>query len=109
MRDIIVVINPGELFCVLGDYPVASDSRLSAPGDGCIRVSARTAFVDFAPSVDRFMQDILFDAQTSGGLLISVARKGANELLSELKRRGMADATIIGEVVSELKGKILVE
>jgi selenide,water dikinase len=68
----------------------------------------REAFVDFAPSVDRFMQDILFDAQTSGGLLISVAREGANELLSELKRRGMASATVIGEVVSEPKEKILV-
>ena len=69
----------------------------------------REAFVDFAPSVDGFMQDILFDAQTSGGLLISVAREGANELLSELKRRGMASATVIGEVVSEPKEKILVE
>lgn len=68
----------------------------------------REAFVDFAPSVDRFMQDILFDAQTSGGLLISVAREKANELLSELKRRGMASATVIGEVVSEPKEKILV-
>ncbi len=69
----------------------------------------REAFVDFAPSVDGFMQDILFDAQTSGGLLISVARERANELLSELKRRGMASATVIGEVVSEPKEKILVE
>ena len=68
----------------------------------------REAFVDFAPSVDGFMQDILFDAQTSGGLLISVAREGANELLSELKKRGMASATVIGEVVSEPKEKILV-
>jgi len=68
----------------------------------------REAFVDFAPSVDRFVQDIFFDAQTSGGLLISVAREGASELLSELKRRGMASATVIGEVVSEPKEKILV-
>jgi selenide,water dikinase len=68
----------------------------------------REAFVDFAPSVDRFMQDILFDAQTSGGLLISVARERANELLSELKRRGIASATVIGEVVSEPKEKISV-
>lgn len=68
----------------------------------------REAFVDFAPSVDRFMQDILFDAQTSGGLLISAAREDADDLLSELKRRGMTSATVIGEVVSEPKEKILV-
>jgi len=69
----------------------------------------REAFVDFAPSVNRFVQDILFDAQTSGGLLISVARKEANELLTELKRKGIGSATVIGEVVSEPKEKILVE
>lgn len=68
----------------------------------------REAFVDFVPSVDRFMQDILFDAQTSGGLLISVAREKASELLSELKRRGIVSATVIGEVVSEPKEKISV-
>lgn len=68
----------------------------------------RESFVDFAPSIDRFMQDILFDAQTSGGLLISVARERTNELLSELKRKGITSATVIGEVVSEPKEKILV-
>ena len=68
----------------------------------------REAFVDFAPSVDGFMQDILFDAQTSGGLLISVAGEAANQLLSDLQRRGMTSATVIGKVVSEPKEKILV-
>jgi selenide,water dikinase len=68
----------------------------------------REAFVDFAPSVDRFTQDILFDAQTSGGLLISVAREKSSELLSELKKRGVKDAAVIGEVVSKPKEKVVV-
>jgi selenide,water dikinase len=68
----------------------------------------RETFVDFAPSVNGFMRDILFDAQTSGGLLISAAREDADDLLSELKRGGMTSATVIGEVVSEPKEKILV-
>jgi selenide,water dikinase len=45
----------------------------------------RECMVDFAPSVDRLVQDILFDPQTSGGLLICLDRENADELLEKLK------------------------
>ncbi len=64
--------------------------------------------VEMAPSVDRLVQDVLFDPQTSGGLLISVQRDHADNLLRELKERGIRDAAIVGEVVSEPKEKIVV-
>lgn len=41
---------------------------------------------------------VLCDAQTSGGLLMAVPRERAETLLDELKRAGVADACIIGEV-----------
>lgn len=66
----------------------------------------REAMVDMAPSVDPVVQDILFDPQTSGGLLICVAPDSANALLNELKNNGITRAEIIGEVVSTLKEKI---
>jgi len=53
--------------------------------------------------------DLLFDPQTSGGLFISLPEAGANELLAKMKNAGMADAAIIGEVVSFPPGKIIVE
>jgi selenide,water dikinase len=64
--------------------------------------------VEVAPSVDRLMQDVLYDPQTSGGLLISVEKDHADGLLRELKEKGIHDATVIGEVVPEPKGKISV-
>ena len=51
---------------------------------------------------------ILFDAQTSGGLLASVPEEMAHTLLERLHQEGVREAAIVGEVVSEPKGKIVV-
>jgi selenide,water dikinase len=68
----------------------------------------RECMVDFAPSVDRLVQDVLFDPQTSGGLLICVDRKNADELLKKLREKGMDSAAIIGDVATEPREKIVV-
>ena len=54
------------------------------------------------------MQDVLFDPQTSGGLLICVEEDSSDDLLTELREKGMNDAAIIGKVMKRLKGKIVV-
>jgi selenide,water dikinase len=69
----------------------------------------RECMVDFSPSVDRLVQDVLFDPQTSGGLLICVERDRADELLRELKKKDIKDAAIIGEVSTESKERIIVK
>jgi len=51
---------------------------------------------------------ILFDAQTSGGLLISVPEPQAHTLLKRLQQEGVEEATIIGEVVAQPKGTIVI-
>jgi selenide,water dikinase len=56
--------------------------------------------ITFAETVPRTLQDLLFDPQTSGGLLISVSDVQCNDLVSALKEGGIADATIIGDVVA---------
>ncbi|OEU51549.1 MAG: selenide, water dikinase SelD [Desulfobacterales bacterium C00003060] len=68
----------------------------------------REAMVDISPSVDPFIQDILFDPQTSGGLLICVDRASADDLLDTLKEKGMDKTEIIGDVWPEPKGRIVV-
>ena len=52
--------------------------------------------------------DILYDAQTSGGLLLSVAGDRAEEALAELRRRGCSESAIIGRVVGRSKGAIVI-
>jgi len=68
----------------------------------------RESLVKFDLSVDRLMQDVLFDPQTSGGLLICVKEDRSDDLLTELREKGMNDAAIIGKVVSKPKGRIIV-
>lgn len=68
----------------------------------------RESMVRFSPAVDLLVQDILFDPQTSGGLLMAVGREKADELIEELKAKGIDQAAVIGEVAAEPAATILV-
>lgn len=69
----------------------------------------RGTFVDFAPDVPQNVQDLLYDPQTSGGLLIAVAAEEAEQLVIALIKRGIECAAIVGEVIAEPFEKIIVE
>jgi selenide,water dikinase len=69
----------------------------------------RKSFVEIKPDVNGLLADILFDPQTSGGLLMSVPRAKAARLLKKLQQSGVTDAVIIGEVVENPKGRIIVK
>ena len=69
----------------------------------------RDPMTTFADKVKRSLQDVLFDPQTSGGLLISVSRHQAGDLISALKDAGIGDAAQIGEVRRGPEEKIWVE
>jgi selenide,water dikinase len=71
--------------------------------------SFRGAFVAFAASVPQRVQDLLFDPQTSGGLLIAVAAEEAERLVAALKAGGIGCAAIVGEVIAKPIDRIVVE
>jgi selenide, water dikinase len=51
------------------------------------------------PQADPLRVEFLFDAQTSGGLLIAIAADRAGTLVAELRNRGAAAAAVIGRVI----------
>ena len=69
----------------------------------------RLSMIELATEISDERLLILFDAQTSGGLLISVSSPQAGELLKKLHEAGIDEAAIIGEVVAEPKGKIIIK
>jgi selenide,water dikinase len=63
-------------------------------------------WVTFEPALSKEEQLLLCDAQTSGGLLASVPAGDAERLVAALKDAGVRDATMIGRVEAEGKGRI---
>ncbi|MEN9979768.1 MAG: selenide, water dikinase SelD [candidate division WOR-3 bacterium] len=61
----------------------------------------------FCAGISRTLRLILCDAQTSGGLLISVSEPRASRLLNLLQRSGIVDARFIGKVIKG-NGRIIV-
>lgn len=59
-----------------------------------------------ASSIPAYLLDILSDAQTSGGLLISVPADRAQHLLEKLHQQGLKDSSLIGEVTEISPGTI---
>lgn len=59
----------------------------------------REKMVRRGPGVNREVEDLLYDPQTSGGLLMGVAKSHAESLVAALKAGGIDVAADIGEVI----------
>ena len=54
--------------------------------------------VETLPGIDRFLLDMLFDAQTSGGLLVSVPESRADSYITALLEKGLVEVAEVGRV-----------
>jgi selenide, water dikinase len=62
--------------------------------------------VEVHSSIPDLLMDVLYDPQTSGGLLISLPSDRAEELVVILKKEGHVHSSIVGEVVEKSSGKL---
>ena len=101
-----MVMHPASIPC----FPEAEEYARKGlvPGGTQRNKNFRAHQITLEPGIPPETGDILFDPQTSGGLLIAVAAAKADQLLEKLREAGIKEAAIIGEVVSEQKGKIVV-
>jgi len=82
--------------------------RGAIPGGTNRNREALAPHVTFDPGVGAAMRVLLFDAQTSGGLLIAVDPDRANTLLAALQREGTPAAVRIGRLARGVPGAIAV-
>jgi selenide, water dikinase len=68
----------------------------------------RESITRIAAAVPLPLQDILFDPQTSGGLLIALPGSEAPRLLERLRELGVLEAAIMAEVTSDSPGRLRV-
>lgn len=54
--------------------------------------------IRFSPDTSQVIRDILFDPQTSGGLLIAIDAARADALLSRLGQNHVDNAAIVGYI-----------
>jgi selenide,water dikinase len=64
--------------------------------------------ITIAPSMKKYAHDIIYDAQTSGGMLISVGEDNAGELLRSLLEKNV-EASVIGRVIPKSEFSIYIK
>ncbi len=79
------------------------------PGGARSNKKFADSFTRWHDEVPEAMRIALCDPQTSGGLLISVAREKLDALMEAMVRRVVKWAAVIGEIVAEPKGEVSVE
>jgi selenide,water dikinase len=90
---------PGARECVEGGFLSGGLHNNRAFAESCVTAAA---------DVPADLQTLLYDPQTAGGLLVSIAAARADALIADLRREGV-DAARIGEVIARSHPLIFVE
>jgi selenide,water dikinase len=98
-----LVIDSGAVPVLPGALALAADAS-NRPGSLKMNREYIEAEVIVAEGVDEVRELLLYDPQTSGGLLFSVSSKRSERLIEELAERGV-NAARIGSVVEAKDGK----
>lgn len=109
-----MIIHSDRGVRIMAEHLPVIPEALEFAGMGLIPAGAyknaefRNSMTRISSSIERSLRDILFDPQTSGGLLISVADSHAKALCQHLIDEGVESAAIIGEVIGDPAETIVV-
>ena len=78
------------------------------PGGTKRNLEYNSKYVSFLNNRSKTQKYMISDAQTSGGLLISVDQNNKNKLIVELKKENVLSATCIGKIVKKEKKYITI-
>ena len=98
--------NSQSLPLLKGAYDLADMGCI--PGAAFRNLDFVKEFCQFE-KIDYNYKMIMLDAQTSGGILMTVPSKRANEVIKELQNNGLKSATCVGEVILPTEKNIIVK
>lgn len=107
-----MVVGSGHCANVFSDHVPVIHEALEFANMGFVPTAAynnrsfRESMINISDDIPRFMQDIFFDPQTSGGLLIVVKGSQAKDLVKSLQDNGVTEAAWIGNITDEADDKI---
>lgn len=101
-------IFAGQVPVIASAWGYAEQGTFPGGSKSNYKFVTESGYVEFDEAVSPLLRSILCDAVTSGGLLIAVAGDRAEELSARLAASGALASAIIGEVVDEHHGKIMV-
>ena len=94
--NVSITINMKKVPLIGNVYNLVDDGCI--PGASFRNLEFVEEHLSLAPDFDYNLKMIAFDAQTSGGLLMSVSPYLAESVLKDLRKTGLTSSSIIGEV-----------
>ncbi len=104
--DVTITLRAADVPFIEGAYDAAAQGYLTGGGNNTKKFLHDA--VRLAPSIDDATTALLFDAQTSGGLLMAVPADQADALLAKLQARH-PQAAVVGACVARTDVSIIVE
>jgi selenide,water dikinase len=101
------VINASDVPILPGVWDLLEQNVV--PGGTFRNMNGVEDSMDWDDALTNQQRLLMCDAQTSGGLLISVTKDKVEKLLSELEISGVETRVIMGEITAENSGRILVK
>jgi selenide,water dikinase len=91
-------------------YPHALEMYRKGETTGSNKANRRLAqgHLEISATLSRAEEELLFDPQTSGGLLLSIPESQASGLIDTMRTAGMDTPVIIGEVISSPNPRIMI-
>jgi selenide,water dikinase len=89
------------LYKELPFYPHALEMYRKGETTGSNKANRRLSqgHLEISAKLSREEEELLFDPQTSGGLLLSIPESQAKQFMNELRTAGVETAVKIGEVI----------
>ena len=104
--NVSVTLEFNEIPLIQGVYELAQKGFI--PGGTKRNLDYVSSQVNFSKNISQEQQYILADAQTSGGLLISVAKGKAEDLQKTLTENNTLSSTVVGHVYNPAESTIYV-